>query len=380
MENNTAKIMIVSDLHYISPELKQNRELFQQVMDEGDGKAAMFSEDNLAKVLERIEDEKPDVLILSGDMTFNGEYLSHKEVTEALMPFKAQGIEILAVAGNHDVAIRNCWNFSGEEKVPEKNVDAEEFREMYESLYADKDSIIFRDENSLSHIYASETGLWFLALDVNCNEQERYVSADTLEWIDRCLDEADRLGKTVIPVSHQNMLMQTGVFLRGFTIDNYEELTDIYIRHGIRCGISGHLHIQSISCRKGFYDIAVASAGVDPGQYGILYFNAEEGFEYETKEFDLGQQAYDAFFRTFRNHALKGLPKGALSEEEESVLCMRFAEVNYIFFTGKHSEMLPYEEYEDMLKIYGEGSKMEAYLKPVFMSERKDGLSVKVEF
>jgi hypothetical protein len=54
--------------------------------------------------------------------------------------------------------------------------------------------------------------------------------------------------------------------------------------------------------------------------------------------------------------------------------------VNYIFFTGRHSEMAPYEEYEDMLKIYGEGSKMEAYLKPVFMSERKDGLSVKVEF
>lgn len=380
MDNKTAKIMIVSDLHYISPDLKKNRELFQSVMDEGDGKAAMYAEEILPKVLEKIEEEKPDVLLLTGDMTFNGEYRSHQEVTEALMPFKAQGIEILAVAGNHDVNIRNCWNFSGEEKTPERNINAEEFRDMYENLYSDKERIIYRDETSLSHIYESKTGLWFLALDVNCNEQERYVSEATLAWIDRCLDEADKLGRTVIPLCHQNALMQTGVFLKGFTIDNYEALTDVYIRHGLRCNISGHLHIQSIRERQGLYDIAVASAGVDPGQYGILYFNEEEGFEYDTKEFDMGQNAYDAFFRTFRNHALKGIPKGTLSEEEESELCRRFAEVHYIFFSGKHSQMLPYEEYEDMLKIYGEGSKMEAYLKPVFMSERKDGLSVKVEF
>ena len=50
-----------------------------------------------------VKNKKPDVLIISGDLTSNGEKKSHVDLAEKLKEIEKAGTAIYVVRGNHDV-------------------------------------------------------------------------------------------------------------------------------------------------------------------------------------------------------------------------------------------------------------------------------------
>ena len=65
-------LFVATDLHYLSPELTDHGAYFQQMIRDGDGKAMEYCEELTDAFVEQVIAQRPDVLILSGELTFNG--------------------------------------------------------------------------------------------------------------------------------------------------------------------------------------------------------------------------------------------------------------------------------------------------------------------
>ncbi|MFQ8842968.1 MAG: metallophosphoesterase family protein [Clostridium fessum] len=58
--------------------------------------------------LDDMKEEDPDLLILSGDLTLDGEKASHEELAELLEGLSEAGIEVAVIPGNHDINNSGC--------------------------------------------------------------------------------------------------------------------------------------------------------------------------------------------------------------------------------------------------------------------------------
>lgn len=78
----TDEIWAITDTHYLSPELHDEDVAFQKMQNTAAGKDLVYSKERMEALVAQVESERPKVLIVSGDMTFNGEYQSFIELAE----------------------------------------------------------------------------------------------------------------------------------------------------------------------------------------------------------------------------------------------------------------------------------------------------------
>ena len=90
------RIAIAADLHYLSPALTDGGQYFTQLITNADGKLMQFSDEIAEALTAGMCAEKPDVLILPGDLTFNGARESHAALIEKLRRISDAGVGALA--------------------------------------------------------------------------------------------------------------------------------------------------------------------------------------------------------------------------------------------------------------------------------------------
>ena len=66
------RIAVMSDLHYLSPDMIADTEDFEHAFN-SDRKLLKESSSVLHEMLERVRADKPDILLVSGDLTKDGE-------------------------------------------------------------------------------------------------------------------------------------------------------------------------------------------------------------------------------------------------------------------------------------------------------------------
>ena len=103
VEDGISKIMLVSDLHYLSSDLYDNGEKFNAYMATSDAKLTKYSDVLVDGIIDTALEENADVLIISGDLTFNGEKLSHEQLSKRLAYLQDRGVDVLVIPGNHDI-------------------------------------------------------------------------------------------------------------------------------------------------------------------------------------------------------------------------------------------------------------------------------------
>ena len=96
-------LLTATDLHYIAPTLTDNGALFTDLIEQGDGKAMAYSDALIEAFVAQVIAEKPDALILSGDLTFNGARESHEALSLRLARVRDAGIPVFVLPGNHDL-------------------------------------------------------------------------------------------------------------------------------------------------------------------------------------------------------------------------------------------------------------------------------------
>ena len=93
------KLMAVSDIHYLAQDLYRDSGLFLQVLRNGDGKITQYGDILLAALYRQILLEQPDALIVTGDLTYNGEKLSHTALANWFRIIENAGVPVWVIRG-----------------------------------------------------------------------------------------------------------------------------------------------------------------------------------------------------------------------------------------------------------------------------------------
>lgn len=88
--NKDVKIMLTSDLHFIDTSLIGS-DAFFETQKKSDGKLSIYINELVDALKEETLRQRPDFLIISGDLTYNGEKISHEKLSEILKDIKRNG-------------------------------------------------------------------------------------------------------------------------------------------------------------------------------------------------------------------------------------------------------------------------------------------------
>ena len=339
-------LFVATDLHYLAPALTDHGPCFERSITYGDGKVMAYSEELVEAFVTQVIDRHPDALILSGDLSFNGERASHEALADKLARVEAAGIPVLVIPGNHDLNSRNAVRFVAESYEQVDSVTAEDFRAIYQPF--GYDGALSRDSSSLSYVAGVSEDLRILMVDVNTSDLPGAAGPQTLAWIEEQLAQARQDGCRVIAVSHQNLINHSDLLTSGFNIVNANVLRMRYADAPVLCNLSGHIHMQHMSVTNaGIWDIATSSLAVAPNQYGVLTVS-ERGLSYRTEMvevsawaaskglsdpnlLDFSDYSEDFFKTNARRQALAVIAQDECPEQ----LADFFANINAAYFAGR---------------------------------------------
>lgn len=338
-------IFIATDLHYLAESLTDGESGFQYMVEHGDGKLANYVGEITDAFIEEVLEARPKILILSGDLSLNGERLSHLELADKLKRIETAGIPVVVIPGNHDINCNEAAAYIKNERIPAEKTSPEEFAKIYENFgYGEA---ISRDPNSLSYTYWMEDDTWLLMLDSNQYEQGAktggMIRLETYEWIEEQLEEASDEGVNLIPVAHHNLLEESRVYLENCTIEHAEELERVLVGWGMDLFLSGHLHVQHYksSSDEEIYEIVTSSLSTAPCQYGILTYEGYKSYNYRTKAVDMKAWA--------QKHGIED--DNLLNFPEYSKAFLEKVFYNKVMDTYKNSE-IPIEDRKSMALLY----------------------------
>ncbi len=277
------KIAVVSDLHYMAPSLLvKDGAAFQEYLAR-DPKLLAQSRTILETTIMMLLAQRPDIVLIPGDLTKDGEKVSHAEVIKLLDRLLAVGIKVYITPGNHDINNPDAKQFDGDIATSVPTVSAETFRSMY--INFGFKNAIRKDPNSLSYIAQPSKNLWILSIDVNKYADNTTapitggaIKTETLIWVKQCLAEAKAKGITVIGMMHHNLLEhyagQVGID-PGYVLDDWQEMSDELMNNGLKIIFTGHYHANDV-VKKGttgskfLFDVETGSLLTYPCSYRML--------------------------------------------------------------------------------------------------------------
>ncbi len=357
-------IFEVTDIHYISNNINDKGEAFQKMLSKADGRETYYVEELTDALVYDIQQKQPDVLIVSGDLTHNGEKESHIEIAKKLAKIEKSGTTVLVTAGNHDVENPYAREFKGSKEVITPSVTAKEFEEIYYDFgFSEAAS---RDAKSLSYVSKVSEDLWVLMLDTNLYEQNTdypvtngVLKKSTLDWARLIGEEAKAENVEILGVMHHNLYNHSELLHEGFTIGNSKDVFEALKDTGVNLVLSGHIHVQDIASdiNNTVYDIVTSGFIVYPVTYGELKYSKENGFNYETQTVDVEGWAKstnnpdehllnfnEKSKEQFYNSSYSGvyqmlLETGKVTDDEAKQMADTMAILNVHYFGGTVSEL-----------------------------------------
>ena len=337
------EIWLVTDTHYIAPELTDGGAYFRKMVDSGDGKYMYASQEITDGFVQKVIEAHPAALILSGDLTFNGARLSHVEFAKKLAPIKEAGIKVIALPGNHDLTINRAAKFKGSEYELVDSIDANEFFEIYQD-YGFSDCLA-RDDTSLSYITEVAPNVRVLVVDVNTVAgMSGILTNGTLDFVEKQLKQAKEDKAYVIGVTHQTLLTHSELTSQGMIFINNDKLLELYEKYDVLINLSGHMHIQHINeSENGFPEIATGSLMTSPNYHGEIHIGKRQ-FEYKAvPTFDEEDSLYIEARQFLTKNAFRQGAEALGEKNYDEELANYFASFNVNYIAGR-SDLIPWDD------------------------------------
>lgn len=283
------RIAVMSDLHYLSPDMIADTEDFEHAFN-SDRKLLKESSSVLREMLERVRADKPDILLVSGDLTKDGEQECHAALAKQLQQLQQDvpGLKIYVINGNHDIRNYNAKNFNTPDgkAVPATRTEPEDFKQIYDFVYSDPTVIATftpaegNKAGGLSYVARPVEGLTVIAMDTcryssdntsngdDEHETSGAISADLEKWVIEQTAAAKARGDLVIGLEHHGLVPHFDVqptILPMYLVNGYERIAQEYADAGMSVVFTGHMHavdIAAMTTKAGntFYDIETGSA------------------------------------------------------------------------------------------------------------------------
>lgn len=283
------RIAVMSDLHYLSPDMIADTEDFEHALN-SDRKLLKESSSVLHEMLERVRADKPDILLVSGDLTKDGEQECHAALAKQLQQLQQDvpGLKIYVINGNHDIRNYNAKNFNTPDgkAVPATRTEPEDFKQIYDFVYSDPTVIATftpaegNKAGGLSYVARPVEGLTVIAMDTcryssdntsngdDEHETSGAISADLEKWVIEQTAAAKARGDLVIGLEHHGLVPHFDVqptILPMYLVNGYERIAQEYADAGMSVVFTGHMHAVDIAAMttaagNTFYDIETGSA------------------------------------------------------------------------------------------------------------------------
>ena len=281
-------IAVLSDIHYMDPSLLSDTgsSAFKEYL-KTDGKLLAESDAIMKEVIYEMlhANPKPDLVLIPGDLTKDGELVSHQSVSKYLSQLINAGIKVRVINGNHDINNPHPYMYIGPTTQKVANIDPDGFKTIYENCgYSDA---LYTDPNSLSYVSEPLPGLWLIAIDA-CKYWDGIpfslmvggsIKQETMTWILARLAEAEAKGKTVFGMMHPGILnhfTDENIMFKGFVVDRSSTVSDSLMNAGLRIMFTGHFHatdiVKKTSGNTFLFDIETGSTVVYPCTYRMITY------------------------------------------------------------------------------------------------------------
>lgn len=295
-----------------------------------------------------------DYILIPGDLTKDGEYISHLRIAEILEEYEeTYDVDFIVTNGNHDVNQDRATSFESGKKVQTRSIQASEFPVVYKNLGYDLNATRYADSsenkvNGLSYsvdLKDSEGNYTYrlIVLD-SCkytfdpktanHQTDGALSDEVMQWTKNLAEDAIKNGKTPFVMLHHGLAahMETEPSITfAFVLDDYMDVAEKFASWGINYVFTGHLHTDDIACvinddGKVLYDCETASVTSYPCTYREMsyakYTNGESEIKFESVNFDAAKKmtfdgvTYDN--NTYKNKVFDNAFGGRLNSDGEA--------------------------------------------------------------
>ncbi|MBR3836257.1 MAG: metallophosphoesterase [Clostridia bacterium] len=268
----TLSFAALSDIHYYPKELTGDYcDAFMDAMEMSIGRESYESvgilDSALAALEEHAKSNGMEYVIVSGDLTADGEYIGHVKLAERLEKFEEQtGLKVLAINGNHDINrpdVAKTYENGYKEKA--RPITPEEFREVYAELGYDLAYHNYTPSTGKGNMLSysvSDDGYRFIMIDSSkysadltddgsdIGETSGAVSEEFTQWLLDEIADAKANGEVPLGVIHHNLVPHFHneyKIMKGFNIDGWQELAEKLADAGMQFSFTGHIHMNDIA-------------------------------------------------------------------------------------------------------------------------------------
>ena len=255
----TLRMAILSEPRVFPESLLSDSVAFAQVVSSDIAMLAK-SQSILDEAIGEIIREAPDVLLVSGNLTKDGEVLSHEFLAERLNQIKVElpEIHIYVIPGARDVNNPNALSFVTPLPTAVASATPECFRLIYCGLgFGDATNNTFMpsgDEAGWgSYVARPAPGFTIMAIDSNTldgADASGSVGSELLQWIVEQADEAKERGDTVIAFMHHSLVPHSyiqSILFPDTLLGNYQEVVTMLADVGIRYVFTSALRATDIN-------------------------------------------------------------------------------------------------------------------------------------
>ena len=286
------RIMLISDPHVMGPGLLISEgEAWEETL-LLDRKLNDYSRAIYDEAIDIALREKPDLFLIPGDLTKDGEVLSHQYVVKRLEDLKAAGIKAYVIPGNHDLGTPEAAYYDGMDSWDAETVDTRQFAELYKDFGYGEGSE--RESSTLTYCCEPLGNVVLIGIDTghDYHPLDAAISEETLNWVATRAQRATQAGKTVLVMMHHSLFPHvmhvdqlTGTYSVRYAVPNpdgtfiYGGYTTILNRlsdAGVKVVFSGHVHASDIGkcASEGFvnpvYDVCTATCAASPNPYRMM--------------------------------------------------------------------------------------------------------------
>ena len=242
------KFFVITDTHFFKNSIGVYGEAYETYMDTQQKCFAETEAINRAVFDDLAARDDADIVLIAGDLTFNGEKESHEAFCEMLRDFrKKSGKKVYVVTAGHDTNA-DPYGFNENGRF---TVGGTTFAELYD-YYRDfgyDDAIAFNREH-LSYVAQLSEDVRLLVI---CNdvEGEKHITYpdDFLSWIAQQAQKARADGQMMIAMEHYPVLAGQPVLslIKDARQAQSRKLIDTLADNGVHLIFTGHMHNQSVN-------------------------------------------------------------------------------------------------------------------------------------
>lgn len=331
-KTKSLKISVLSDIHYYDPSLGVTGKAFEDYL-AGDRKLLAESSAILESAMNEIKNSDSEIVLISGDLTKDGERVNHLAVAKILKELEAEGKKVYVTHGNHDILNPHAVSFDGETTSPVDYVTPKEFKKIYAD-FGYKEAIA-KDPKSLSYVVEPTDDTRIIVMDsvlYDTNIADDYpktegaLSSDRLEWILKQIEDAKKKNKRIIGMTHHGIVQHFGVqeqFFKEYLVDDWEDVSAILADAGLNVIFTGHFHAQdavskTTSAGNTIFDIETGSLVTYPAPYREveisdnkmkIHTNTVDEINYNTSNL-----SFPAYAKGFLEEGMKKLVPNMLAQ------------------------------------------------------------------